>query len=73
MPANPRKQCPINGCPRPKDPMHVMCRTHWYRVAKADRDRIWSLFETERGSDNHLMAIQAAIEQIEAEEGFSQD
>lgn len=53
--------------------MHVMCRTHWYRVPKADRDRIWHLFRTEKGSDHHLMALQAAIEAVEAEEGISQD
>lgn len=70
---NPQRQCPINGCRRTKEPIHVVCRTHWLRLSKADRERIWQLFKTERGSDNHLMAIQAAIEQLEAEEGFSQE
>ena len=35
--------CPVPGCGLGRKGNQIMCRTHWFRVPKAARDRIWAL------------------------------
>lgn len=71
-PANPRTQCPVNGCTCRKEINHVLCRSHWDMLSAVDRDRIQYLLAQQPGSDDLSMAVQAAIEEVEGKEGFSQ-
>lgn len=33
--------CPVPDCDLPRKQNQMMCRTHWFRVPKELRDRIW--------------------------------
>ena len=70
---NPATVCPVNGCQCAKQVRHIFCTKHWYAISLRDRDRLAELQRTEPGSDDHQMAVQAAIEEIEGKEGFAQD
>lgn len=35
--------CPVPDCADTRRRNQIMCRTHWFRVPKALRDRIWAL------------------------------
>jgi ppGpp synthetase/RelA/SpoT-type nucleotidyltranferase len=60
--------CPIRGCRRKRKPLHVMCYRHWQRVPAAMRKTVWRLFHEARGTDDHLMAVQAACDEVEQQE-----
>lgn len=60
--------CPIRGCTRKRRPLHVMCRQHWWLVPKGMRQTVWQLFHEARGTDQHLLAIQAACDEVERHE-----
>ncbi len=52
--------CPIPDCMLPRKHNQMMCRTHWMRVGKALRDRIWALVKKGRLHD-YLDARNEAI------------
>jgi hypothetical protein len=56
--------CPINGCDRRRLPQQVMCKKHWWAVPPELRKRIWRLYQTDRGSAEHLAAIREAIDLV---------
>lgn len=60
--------CPIRGCRRGRRTLHVMCAPHWRKVPNAMRKTVWRLFHEARGSDAHLIAIQAACDEVEQQE-----
>jgi hypothetical protein len=57
-------QCPGAGCTRTVPNRMIACRTHWYWVSKATRDRVWATYYAGRGSDEHLDAIADAITEM---------
>jgi hypothetical protein len=57
--------CPITGCERRKDPWHLCCSKHWFKLPKLVRDRIWDLFRTEEGSEKHRAACLEALAELE--------
>ena len=64
-----RLTCPIRGCQGiRRSSMFIMCASHWYKVRRELRDKIWAAYRIERGSDNHRMLIDAAVQEVESEE-----
>lgn len=57
-------ECPGNGCERQVAASMLACRTHWYRVSKQTRARVWAAYRA--GSDDHLPAMQQAIKEMNA-------
>jgi len=61
-------RCPVPGCRARIDPSRLMCRGHWYLVAKPLRDRVWATWRSGQGAlgrehqDAVLMAIDACQE-----------
>ncbi len=55
-------ECAVPGCDgRPTNADGFLCRPHWYKVPKAQRDRVWALFRSEPGSPAHRRAVWDAI------------
>ena len=61
-----RNYCRIRGCMRTRKPSEIMCVTHWWQVPEPMRRRIWTLYRTQRGTIEHLRAIQEAISHVNA-------
>jgi uncharacterized damage-inducible protein DinB len=59
-----RRNCPIHGCHSSVRGHYVMCPHHWFDVSGELRKRIWNLYQTQRGSTEHLAAIQEAIDEV---------
>lgn len=54
-------RCPGKGCTKPIGGDQVACRPHWFSLPKPLRDRIWSLYRREQGSDAHREAVFEAV------------
>lgn len=54
-------RCPVDGCPGKRSSTELLCRSHWFKLPKAVRDRIWDLYQTEQGSERHRAAVFDAI------------
>lgn len=59
---SPATRCPAAKCQDLVAPDQVACKRHWFKIPKPLRDRIWRLFQAERGSDAHRAAVFEAIE-----------
>lgn len=35
--------CPIDGCTKSRGDGKLMCKSHWYKVPKDIRDRVWAM------------------------------
>lgn len=35
-------RCPIDGCTKGRGSGKLMCKSHWFKVPKDLRDRVWS-------------------------------
>ena len=62
-----RRDCPIEGCTTSIRGHYVMCPHHWFEVSPELRSRIWNLYQTARGSAEHLAALQEAIDWVNRE------
>lgn len=60
-----RKRCPIGGCTGRIHSPSFLCPHHWYQVPAADRQRIWELYRTQRGSAAHRAAVLQAIVHVQ--------
>jgi hypothetical protein len=68
--------CHWQGCGRQVPPAMWGCSTHWFKLPKRIRDRIWATYRpgqeiTKTPSENYLKAAQEAddwIKQYEAQE-----
>ncbi len=55
--------CQVPRCREQIDPSRLMCRRHWYRVPKQQRDQVWATWQSGRGvlSSEHQSAVCLAI------------
>lgn len=70
------RKCPVNGCTTRIMPDMAFCRRHWFKLSSSLRLRISDLYRRDRGSESHLMALDAArveIEEQEAVKGSMED
>lgn len=60
----PSHKCLVPDCPirilKPK----FMCRAHWSRVPRSIQKQIWQLYDTARGSPEHIDAIRRAVRHV---------
>lgn len=49
-----------------------MCSRHWYQVDRKLRERLQRLYRDAPGSDDHLLAVQAAIDDVHQQESARQ-
>lgn len=61
------RKCPIDGCKKQIPRTWAMCPTHWRRVDNGLKVRIWEAYRKEPGSPLHLSALQAAVDQVNAQ------
>ena len=47
-------RCPIDGCPRERKSKQLMCRSHWYKVPKELRDKVWRTAEAMWADESDL-------------------
>ncbi len=61
--------CPGPDCKRQVGSDMLMCRTHWYQVPRALRNRVWAAWRNGEGagSPEHFKAIDAAIKSVGGE------
>src|SRR6266487_3853378 len=59
-------RCPVPACSERIDRSRLMCRSHWYQVPKALRDRVWATWRSGLGADSakHKDAVSTAIATI---------
>lgn len=60
------RKCPIEGCTARISGINIMCRDHWGVVSPETQRRVWRLYRGNRGSAEHLGAINDAITEAEA-------
>lgn len=53
--------CPIPRCGRSKQGWQLVCQRHWDEVPKPERDELWGLYRTAKGSDEHYAACSRII------------
>jgi hypothetical protein len=58
---DPRQVC---ECGRAKKVWHLACSDCWFSLPKDVRDRVWKLYKTERGSEQHRGACYEALRLI---------
>lgn len=66
--------CHAEACQTQVPPAMFMCRSHWYALPKAMRDRVWALYRpgqeiTKDPSDEYVAHARACIEHVAAGEG----
>lgn len=54
--------CHADGCTMPVPPKMFMCRTHWFKLPKRLRDRIWATYRPGQEIDKRpsLAYLEAA-------------
>lgn len=59
--------CRIPACPVAIAPGRLMCRTHWYQVPKALRDRVWATWQSGAGAfrPEYRQAVRDAVHAVE--------
>jgi hypothetical protein len=65
--------CPIDHCDQPRKSNQLMCKSHWYKVPKELRDKIWRLARKMWNGDDDAYqewsdARDEAIHAVEAKE-----
>lgn len=56
-------ECPKRGCTRRVPSNQLACRSHWYSVSKATRDRVWQTYMAD-DDQAHMVAMAQAIEEM---------
>lgn len=59
-------RCPGPGCVAQVPPEMLMCRRHWYQVARPLRNAVWRAWQSGAGAGTaeHAAACMAAIKSI---------
>lgn len=58
-------RCPVKNSEASRNPAHVMCRDHWFRVPPEIRRKIWKFYHEDPGGVEHLEAIAEAVRLVE--------
>lgn len=59
-----RRPCPIAGCKATRGADQLLCRDHWFQVPADLRERIWSLYRSQPGTEAHTNAVFVAIRHV---------
>lgn len=53
-------RCPVDNQPKDK-PWHLVCAGCWAKVPLADRDEVYRLYKTARGSTKHRLKCREVV------------
>lgn len=67
MTADSMHDCPAPGCSARVERSRLACVRHWYMIPKPLRDNVWNAYRYKgMGSEEHVEAVSAAIDWLEA-------
>jgi len=55
--------CPVDQVPKEKS-WHLVCPACWQTVPIADREEVYRLYKTERGSERHVLKCRTVVRHL---------
>jgi hypothetical protein len=63
-----RRKCPVTGCDALIPPHLAMCRVCWNLTPGKYKQQVYHEYKHHPGTETHLLAIAAAVEQVERQQ-----